>query len=106
MSPLAQHDQLNALADVIRRLRLEVLNLERGANDLSGDDATCATAGAAAFMARAQLDHALHRYFDLAEIVRDNACPVHGEPNPYIHACPDCVRVSDRRDSRVQLKSA
>lgn len=106
MSPVATHDRLDTLACAIRDLRGRVVELERAAGDLSSDDAASIKAGAAAFEGRARLEELLGVYFDLAEAARGQQCPVHGEPNPHLHACPDCIRVHERRDSHVQLKSA
>lgn len=105
MSPLQLQDRLDDLASSIRVLRTRVLELERAAGDLSVDDVESVNAGAEAFMAKARLDAALHEYFDRAELVRDRVCPIHGTPNPYL-PCPDCVRISDRVDARIELKSA
>lgn len=106
MSPLQIQDRLDELAATIRLLRGRVLDLERQAGDLAAGDKASVNAGAEAFMCKARLDAALHDYFDVSERARDRQCPIHGEANPHLHACPDCSRIYERDESRVQLKSA
>ena len=101
MSPLQQADRLDELAAVIRDLRTRVLDLERTAGDLSGDDAETVHAGAEAFMAKARLDAAIAEYFDLSELARDRQCPIHGEPAAI--PCIDCIRILDRSSHQASL---
>lgn len=91
-SPLRNEDRLNELSERIRKLRSEIVDLERVAHDMGTDSDAIA-----AFIVKVQLDRALREYFDLSEQRRDRVCPIHGDPAGVVVGCPDCKRVASKR---------
>ena len=92
---LKQEDRLDDLAAKVKKLRVEVVDLEREAGELLDagllldGEAAGVTASARADASRMLLKAALDLYFDEVEAQRSTRCPVHGEA--LLVCCPDCA---------------
>lgn len=105
MSPQRAQDRLNALAIVIRRLCIEVVEHERAAGELAagdldadGEDAaelSTARVAAKAFETRLRRDQALIAYFDESERLRLEQCSIHG--GALYTSCGECVAIINAR---------
>lgn len=70
MNTAINHRRLDVIAQTIDRLEDAVLEAERAALDIEGDEATCSMRQEHVTRARAERDTALAAYFIEAEVVR------------------------------------